>query len=73
MFVSDSECRDIQTLSEFITTSAKKPDGYDGVKLKNVLKYIKLMRKMKLTLSVGDMSVVKWWVDASYAVLINCR
>ena len=23
---------------------------------------------MKLTLSVGEMSVVKWWVDASYAV-----
>ena len=73
MFVSDSECRDIQTLSEFITTSVKKPDGYEWVKLKNVLKYIKLMRKMKLTLSVGDMSVVKLSVDTSYTVHINCQ
>ena len=32
------------------------------------MKYIKVTRELKLTLSVGDMSIVKWWVDASYAV-----
>ena len=57
----------------FITKSAKKLDGYDWVKIKQVLKYIKVMRKMKLTLSVGDMPVVRWWVEASHAVHVNCR
>ena len=33
-----------------------------------MLKYLKGTRELKTTLSVGDMSVVKWWVDNSYAV-----
>ena len=53
---------------KFLTMHEKKPDKYDLGKMKRVSKYLKEMRELKLTLSVGDMLVVEWWVDASYAV-----
>ena len=34
-----------------------------------MFKNLKGTRELKTTLSVGDMSVVKWWEDKSYAVL----
>jgi hypothetical protein len=51
----------------------KQPDEDDWRKLKRVLKYLKGTRGLKLTLSVNDMSIIKWWVDASYAVHEDCR
>ena len=33
-----------------------------------LLKYLKSTRGLKLKLSVDDLYIVKWWVDASYAV-----
>ena len=46
----------------------KKPGVDDWRKLNQVLKYLKGTKHMKLTLSVEDMSVIHWWVDASYNV-----
>ena len=46
----------------------KKSDRDDWGKLKRMLKDLKLKTELKPTLSVGDMSVLKWWVDASYEV-----
>ena len=37
-----------------------------------MLKYLKVTRELKLTLRVGDMSVLKWWVEASYVVHQDC-
>jgi hypothetical protein len=50
-----------------------KRDEDDWGKLKRVLKYLKGTRYMKLTLSVGNLEVIKWWVDASYNVHEDCR
>jgi hypothetical protein len=37
------------------------------------LKYLKGTKYMKLTLSVNDLSTIRWWVDASYNVHDDCR
>ena len=68
MFMSYRARQDIQTVVGFLTMNVNKSEDYYWVKLKRVLKYFNGMRELKLTLSVDDMSVVKWWVDASYAV-----
>ena len=52
-----------------LTTHVTEPDKVYWGKTKCILKYLKVMSKLKPTLSVGDISVVKDWVDASYAVL----
>ena len=46
----------------------EKLDKDDRVKLKRVMKYLKGIRELKLTLSFYDVSVVKWGVDSLYAV-----
>ena len=50
----------------FLTTWVQKPDLDNWGKSKRVLRYLKGAKYMKLTLSVEDMSVICWWVDASY-------
>jgi hypothetical protein len=66
LFMSARVRRDIQVVVAFLTTRVKKPDEDDWGKLKRCLKYLNGTRHMKLTLSVDDMGVIQWWVDASY-------
>ena len=51
-----------------LTICVNKLDKDDWEKLKQVLKYIKGKRELKLTLSAGEMSVVEWRVDDLYSV-----
>jgi hypothetical protein len=46
----------------------KSPDEDDWKKLACVIKYLRGTHKMPLTLEAGNLQVIKWWVDASYAV-----
>eukprot|EP00970_Alexandrium_tamarense_P015266 scaffold4923_cov115-Alexandrium_tamarense.AAC.1 len=73
LFLSARARRDIQTAVAFLTTRVKQPDEDDWGKLKRVLKYLNGTRHMKLTLSVDKLSVVKWWVDASYNIHEDCK
>ena len=59
---------DIQTAVAFLTTRVTKSDEDDWKKLKRCLQYINHTIDLKLTLSADNMTVIKWWVDASYAV-----
>ena len=47
-------------------TWVKYLDKDDWGKLKRLLKYLKGKRHMKLILSVDSVSIIRWWVDASY-------
>eukprot|EP00956_Cyclotella_meneghiniana_P039839 scaffold180856_cov40-Cyclotella_meneghiniana.AAC.4 len=66
LFVSTRVRRDIQTAVAFLTTRVKRPDEDDWGKLKRVLKYLKGTLHMKLVLSVDELGIIRWWVDASY-------
>ena len=68
MFVSATEIWYIQTKVKFLTTHVKKQDENNLGKLNHVLNYLKLKRKLKLYLSVGDISVVKRWIYTLYMV-----
>ena len=59
---------DIQTAVAFLTTRVTKSDDDDWKKLKRCLQYLNSTIDLKLTLSADNMTVIKWWVDASYAV-----
>eukprot|EP00804_Cyclotella_cryptica_P015947 CCRYP_019194-RD/>CCRYP_019194-RD protein AED:0.15 eAED:0.15 QI:0/-1/0/1/-1/1/1/0/395 len=73
LYIATRVRRDIQTAVAFLTTRVKKPDEDDWGKVKRVLKYLKGTNHMRLTLSVDDMSVIRWWVDASYNAHHDCR
>ena len=62
-------CRhDIQTAVAFLTTRVKTPDEDDWVKLKRLMKYLKSTVYLKLALEADNLTLLKWWVDAAYAV-----
>ena len=67
LFVILRARRYIQTSFTFLTHRVKEPDEDYWGKLKCVLRYLKGTRGLKLTMYADELSVVKWWVYASYA------
>jgi hypothetical protein len=57
----------------FLTTRVKRPDRDDYKKLGRVLKYPRGTPDLALTLEGDDARIVKWWVDASFAVHPNMK
>ncbi len=51
----------------------KGPDKDDWGKLKRVLKYLNGTKYLKLHLSVDDLGLLKWFVDASHNIQWDCR
>jgi hypothetical protein len=67
MFASAWTRKDIQPTVAFLTTRVKSPEKDNWLKLKRLLKYIRGTISMPLILKAESLSIVKWWVDTSYA------
>eukprot|EP00957_Ditylum_brightwellii_P172746 13150813-Ditylum_brightwellii.AAC.1 len=52
----------------FLTTRVKEPDEDDWSKLVKVLGYLKGTRDLVLTLSAGELRVIRWCPDSAFAV-----
>jgi hypothetical protein len=59
---------DIQQAISVLCTRVKDPNQADWEKLMRAMKYLNGTRNDYLTLSADDLRVVKWYVDASFAV-----
>jgi hypothetical protein len=59
---------DLQTAVAFLTTCVKGPDMDDYKKLRRVMRYLCGTKDIPLTLEGNNLQVVKWWVDAAFAV-----
>ena len=67
-------CRpDIHTATTALCTRVSKPIESDWDKLVRLLKYINGTRNDKLILSADDLSIIKWHVDASFAVHLDFK
>jgi hypothetical protein len=64
---------DIQTAISFLCTRVKSPDTDDYKKLARVMRYLRGTINMPLTLEADSVQLVKWWVDASFAVHPDMR
>ena len=73
LFIPERDRRDIQTDVAFFPTCVKKPDEEDLGKLKRLLKYLKLTRHMKPTLTVDYISMARCWFDAYYNTQEDCK
>jgi hypothetical protein len=66
--------RDTCTAVAFLTTRVREPDKDDCKKLVHLMRYVRGSRDMPLVLSAANGShILKWWVDASFAVHPNPR
>ncbi len=59
---------DIQTAVAFLCTRVKAPDSDDYKKLARVMRYLRGTANMPLVLEADETHIIKWWVDASFAV-----
>jgi Reverse transcriptase (RNA-dependent DNA polymerase) len=64
---------DLLTTLSYLTCKVKNPDEDDYKKLKRMLSYIRETITLPLVLSADGTRVIKWWVDASFAVRKEMR
>ncbi len=73
LFMATRAQQDIQTAVAFLTTRVKSPDKDDWGKLKRVLKYLNGTKYLKLSISVENLGILKWYVDGSHNVHWDCK
>jgi hypothetical protein len=73
LFMATRLQRDIQTAVAFLRTGVKNPDEDNWGKLKQVLKYLNGTKEMKLTISVNNLGVLKWYVDGLQNLHWDCK
>jgi hypothetical protein len=59
---------DTCTAIAFLTTRVRAPDKDDWKKLVHPMRYVRGTRTMPLILSANGTGILKWWVNASFAV-----
>jgi hypothetical protein len=64
---------DTCTAIAFLAMRVREPDKDDWTKLVHLMRYIRGTRTMPLILNANGSGILKWWVDASFAVHPNMR
>jgi hypothetical protein len=64
---------DTCTATAFLTTQVQASDKDDWIKLVHLMKYLRGTRTLPLILSAIRTGILKWWVDAAFAVHPNMR
>jgi hypothetical protein len=62
---------DTSTSVAFLTTRVREPDKDDRCKLCHLMKYIRGTKRLPLRLSANGSGILKWWIDASFAIHPN--
>ena len=73
LFLSKRARPDIQEAVAFLTTRVKRPDKDDYKKLGRAVKYLRATPTLALTLEADNTHVIKWWIDAAFAVHNDMR
>jgi hypothetical protein len=73
LFLSKQARPDIQTAVAFLSTRVKAPDNDDYRKLARTMKYLHATMGLSVVLETDDITVIKWWVDGSYATHPDMR
>ena len=64
---------DLQPTVDFLCKRVREPDKDNWEKLRRMLKFMEQTKNCVLTLSADNIQVVKWWIDGSYAVHLDCE
>jgi hypothetical protein len=64
---------DTCTAVAFLTTRVREPDEDDWAKLIHLMRYLRGTMKLPLILSADGSHILKWWIDAAFAVHPNMR
>ena len=73
LYLSQHGRPDIRTAISFLCSRLKCPDEDDYKKLTRLIRYLRHTLYICLVLGRDDTGVVRWWIDASYAVHPDMR
>jgi hypothetical protein len=73
LYVTKRARPDISVAIAFLTTRVRQPNTDDWAKLSHLVKYLFGTRELPLILGADGTGIVKWYVDASFAVHPNMR
>ena len=68
LYLSQQGRPDIRTAISFLCGRLHNPDKDDYKKLTRMMQYLRGMKNLILILRANDDGIVRWWIDASYAV-----
>ena len=68
LYLSQRGRPDIRTAIAFLCSWLRNPDMDDYKKLIRMIQYLRGTKGMILTLQANDDGIIRWWIDASYAV-----
>ena len=68
LYLSKRARPDLQLPVSFLTTRVKNPTEHDWKKLARTMQYLQSTADLPLTLEASSLQVIKWYIDASYAV-----
>jgi hypothetical protein len=68
LFICKRARPDIQQPIALLCTRVKDPNRSDWNKLIHLMKYLNGTKNLHLTLKADDLKIIKWYVDASFAV-----
>ena len=68
MFLCKRARPDIEPAVSFLSTRTTKPDESDWLKLLRMMSFLKATRDDILTLEASDHQILRWYVDAAFAV-----
>jgi hypothetical protein len=71
LFATKRARPDTCTAIAYLTTRVQEPDKDDWHKLSHLIKYLRKTKDLPLILSADSTGILKWWVDASFAVHPN--
>ena len=73
LYLSQRGRPDIRTAISFLCSRLKCPDEDDYKKLTRLIRYLRQTLFISLVLGKDDTGIVRWWIDASYAVHPDMR
>ena len=68
LYLSQRGRPDIRTAIAFLCTQLNNPDEDDYKKLTRLVRYLRGTKDLILTLHANNDGIIRWWIDASYAV-----
>eukprot|EP00980_Cylindrotheca_fusiformis_P015741 scaffold4554_cov56-Cylindrotheca_fusiformis.AAC.1 len=68
LFLAKRARGDIHQVILVLCSRVRDPDEKEWMKLVRLIRYLNGTRRKHLTLSIDDLRIVKWYVDASFAV-----
>ena len=67
IFATSRSGKDTKTSIPFLRTQVRSPYEDEWLKLVRVIRYIRGTMHLTILLRANSLSVIKWWVDASFA------